>query len=37
MKLKHSVQNNARNGGMPVAGRWIAAEPGDRSRWLQTS
>ena len=37
MKLNHSVQNAARNGGMPAPGRWTAATPGERSRWLQTS
>lgn len=37
MKLNHSDRTAARNGGMPAAGRWIAAEPNDRSRWLQTS
>lgn len=37
MKLKHSDPTAARNGGMPAPGRWIAVEPGDRSRWLQTS
>ena len=37
MKLKHSDRTAVRDGGMPAPGRWIAAESGDRSRWLQTS
>ena len=37
MKLNHSVQTASRDGGAPAPGRWIAAEPGDRARWLQTS
>ena len=37
MKLNHSDRTAARNGGLPAPGRWIAAEPGDRARWLQTS
>jgi len=37
MKLKHTERTAAGNGGMPVTGRWIAAEQGDRARWLQTS
>ena len=37
MKLKHSDPAAVRNGAMPAPGRWITSEPGDRSRWLQTS
>ena len=37
MKLKHTERTAAGNGGMPVPGRWITADPGDRARWLQTS
>ena len=37
MRLKHTERTAAGNGGMPVPGRWIAAEQGDRARWLQTS
>ncbi len=37
MKLKHSDQTAARNGGAPAEGRWITADPGDRGRWLQAS
>ena len=37
MKLKHSDRTAAEDGGMPAPGRWIAAVPGDRNRWLQTS
>jgi phage gp29-like protein len=37
MKLKHPDQTAARNGGTPAPGRWTAAAPVDRSRWLQTS
>lgn len=36
MKLKHSVNPQAPDG-MPAPGRWTAADPGDRARWLQTS
>ena len=37
MKMKHSDRTAAESGGMPVPGRWIASDPGDRARWLQTS
>lgn len=37
MKLKQKAGAAAIRGGQPAAGRWIASEPGDRSRWLQTS
>ena len=37
MKLNHSFRTAAKDGGTPAPGRWIAAEPGDRARWLQTS
>jgi len=36
MKLKHSA-GTAVQEGVPAPGRWTAAEPGDRSRWLQAS
>ena len=36
MKLNHSVRTAAQDG-VPFPGRWTAAEPGDRARWLQTS
>lgn len=37
MKLNRSVRTATQNDGVPAPGRWIAAEPGDRARWLQTS
>ena len=37
MKLKHAFKTAAQDGNAPAAGRWTAAEPGDRSRWLQTA
>ena len=37
MKLKQKAGSAPQYGGQPAAGRWIASEPGDRSRWLQTS
>lgn len=36
MKLNRSVRTAAQDG-VPSPGRWTAAEPGDRARWLQTS
>ena len=36
MKLKHSSGSAATGSVPPVPGRWIAAEPGDRARGLQT-
>ena len=37
MKLNRSVRTSTQNDGVPAPGRWIAPEPGDRARWLQTS
>ena len=37
MKLNHSVRTAARSDGTPVPGRWLAAAPGERNRWLQTA
>ena len=37
MKLKHAFKTAVQDGSTPAAGRWTAAEPGDRSRWLQTA
>ena len=37
MKLNRSVRTATQNDGVPVPGRWIVSEPGDRARWLQTS
>ena len=36
MKLKHSAGTPAAGTAQPAPGRWIAAEPGDRARGLQT-
>ena len=36
MKLKHSAGTPAAGTALPAPGRWIAAEPGDRARGLQT-